>query len=139
MNTPLWKATVHNGLLKIEKDSDYRRFLNTLEGDVVLTVKRPQKPRSNAENRYYWKCIVEPLAIEFFGDSPDEKQNMHETLRWKFLLDNKNGIPCAKSTTELSTVEMESYLSQIRMWASAELSFYIPLPNEVDYENLPTY
>lgn len=42
-------------------------------------------------------------------------------------------IEYARSTTELSTIEFEKYLEDIRRWASMKLSCYIPLPNEYDY------
>jgi len=37
-----------------------------------------------------------------------------------------------RSTTSLSTVEWEDYMSKIRMWASSEHECYIPKPNQVD-------
>lgn len=122
MPTPLWKATIHNGLLKIEKDFDYRQFLKTLEGDVMLTVKRPQKHRSNRENNYYWGVVIDLLSNEL-GYTADE---MHGVLKFHFLRGKGD------STAELSTVDFENYLSQIRTWASSELHVYIPEPGEVE-------
>jgi hypothetical protein len=67
------------------------------------------------------------------GYSRDE---VHEILRGKFLSDSKSiageDITFSHSTTELSTVEFEEYLSHIREWASIKLNIYIPEPNEVD-------
>ena len=93
------------------------------------------KQRSNPENRYYWGVVVQILAEEL-GYFKDE---MHEILKRKFLtehvlLRNKGKEIAAernRSTAELSTKEMEDFLSQIRIWASSELSIFIPEPNEV--------
>ncbi|HEY9874610.1 MAG TPA: hypothetical protein V6D12_14315 [Candidatus Obscuribacterales bacterium] len=93
-----------------------------------------QKQRSNSQNRYYWGVIVEILS-EHTGFTREE---MHEILKHKFLktfgiMNTNNGpqeFERTKSTTELSTKEMEEFLSQVRVWASAELGCWIPEPNE---------
>jgi len=41
------------------------------------------------------------------------------------------GADYVKSTTSLSTVEMEDYLSKCRQFGSLTLGIFIPLPNEV--------
>lgn len=70
------------------------------------------------------------------SETGNSAQDMHEYFRRKFLrtwitvCDEE--VEIAKSTTALDTVGMEDYLSQIRQFASMELSIYIPLPNEAD-------
>ena len=93
-----------------------------------------KKQRSNPENRYYWGVVVQLLS-EHTGFSKDE---IHEILKRKFLkdvkmVDTKKGykeIELTRSTTELTTVEMEQFLSNIRIWASQEIDVFIPEPNE---------
>ncbi len=96
-----------------------------------------KKQRSNLENRYYWGVVIDIIA-DHTGFSPDE---IHEILKHKFLrkqvwLSKEGGVAegfdITKSTAELSTVEFEKYLSEIRQWASMELGCYIPLPNEAE-------
>ena len=121
-------------MLELNDKKLYDEYLKTLEGDVVLTVKKPEKPRSNAENRYYWHCIVEVLAKELFGDGPEAKKEMHDALREKFLgRHTEQGLRLIQSTTSLCTVQFEQYLKEIREWASADLHIYLPLPNEAEY------
>ena len=90
------------------------------------------KPRSNSENSYYWGVVVKILGQEF-GTFPDKT---HDDLREKFLgyesMVDHNGViyERLRSTTDLTTVEMEDYLRQIRMWASSEMNINIPQPNE---------
>lgn len=102
-----------------------------MEGDVVLTVKRPVKDRSNQQNKYYFKVVVGILS-EMTGYS---KEEMHDALREKFLseMSDSHGLTRIRSTTDLSTVEFESYLSNIRQWASVELDCFIPDPNSAEY------
>ncbi len=104
--------------------------------EVCATCKRPfTKRRSNAENKYYWKIVVGILAEET-GYSDKE---MHEILKRRFLTEHrivrgKKGeviqMETDGSTAGLTTVKFEELMSQIRIWASRDLSIYIPSPNE---------
>jgi hypothetical protein len=116
--------------------------VKSLEGEaVVATLKkyRPYKERSNQQNRYYWGVLVKILSNEL-GYTPEE---VHEVIKYKFLLTErtfttKEGdvrqLFVAGSTASLSTSDFEALMSRIRSWASAELSIYIPEPNEVPFE-----
>lgn len=97
-----------------------------------------KKQRSTNQNRYYFGIIVDLLS-EHTGFTRDE---MHEILKSKFLrrtmwIPKKTGIMemsvISYSTKELTTVQFEKYLSEIREWSSMELGVSIPEPNEVDY------
>lgn len=90
--------------------------------------------RSQPQSRYYFGVIIEILSNEL-GYTKNE---CHEILKELFLktlkhLKTKNGVKevwITKSTTNLTTIDFEEFLSQIRQWASIELSIYLPLPNE---------
>jgi hypothetical protein len=64
------------------------------------------------------------------------KQETHEFLKHRFLtkeiLVKGKMYEVTKSTTDLSTVEMEEYLETIRRWVIEDLKAIIPLPNEVE-------
>lgn len=86
--------------------------------------------------------VVYKILSEHTGFSPEE---IHEVCRHKFLKDwvllqKKDGayteVESAKSTTSLSTSDMEKYLESIRIWASADLGCFIPLPNEANYSTI---
>ena len=102
------------------------------------TCGRPQgKARSDKENSYYWPVVVGILAEEF-GYSPKE---MHEVLKMEkglrqTVVVNGKRYEVAQSTTEYTTSEFESYLSQCRMWAG-EQGCFIPLPNEPNEAPIP--
>ena len=129
---PKFAGVIDKGKLILNNPSMYEDYLKTLVGEVELTVSKVRKPRSNQENSYYWAVIIEILR-EHIGYTSEE---MHEALKWKFL--KRHGekvyqLPTIRSTTDLSTVEFENYMSEIREWASIEMGCYIPLPNEVKY------
>ena len=82
-------------------------YLKGLESDYQVEVKKQRNTRSVNANKYYWKCIVQPLANEL-GYLTDE---MHETLKVKFnsefemitVNEMTTGIQKVKSTTQMDT------------------------------------
>ena len=101
------------------------------DGDYALKLQKRKKPRSNSQNAYYWGVVVQTLSEET-GHFPDE---IHEAMKLKFLRKHcdKLKLDSVRSTTDLSTVEFEEFMAQIRMFAAADLNITIPLPNEVDF------
>lgn len=97
----------------------------TKNGQAILEMKAPVKDRSLQQNRYYHKVVVGIIA-DHCGYTPQE---CHDALRAMFLVETGK-LPRIKSTTELSTVEFEEYLSKIREFAAKELETYVLLPNE---------
>lgn len=109
-------------------------YLKNLENNYFVEVKKKRNIRSNNQNRYYWKCIVQELANSL-GYFPNE---MHDILRSKFLsewemleINNKKiGINKIKSSTDLNTKAFEIYADQIRIWALTDLGIRLMMPNE---------
>ncbi len=112
-------------------------YLKTLGSDYQVEVKRQRNTRSMNQNKYYWKCIVQPLAKEI-GYLNDE---MHDALKVKFnadfemitVKDKTTGIQKVRSTTQMDTREFEEYLERIRVWAQIELGIRLKAPNEYNY------
>ena len=111
-------------------------YLKELENDYIVSVKKQRNTRSNMQNSYYWKCIVQGLAEEL-GYFPDE---MHEILKVKFasewqsieIHDKTIGLQVVKSSARMNTKEFEVYADQIRIWALTELGIRLMLPNEYE-------
>ena len=109
-------------------------YLKELENDYIVDVKKQRNNRSNMQNNYYWKCIVQALAEEL-GYFPDE---MHDILKVKFasewqsviINDKTIGLQVIKSSATLDTKAFEIYADQIRIWALTELGIRLMLPNE---------
>ena len=121
----------------IKDDKDKQSLINYLRelgNDYIVDVKKQRNNRSNMQNNYYWKCIVQTLSDEL-GYFPNE---MHDILRAKFLnewemveINNKKiGINKIVSTTSLNTKAFEVYADQIRIWALSDLGIRLMLPNE---------
>ena len=123
----------------IKEDKDKQSLINylkELENDYIVDVKKQRNNRSNMQNSYYWKCIVQGLAEEL-GYFPDE---MHDILKVKFssewqsvmVNDKTVGIQMVNSTARMNTGEFELYAEQIRIWALTELGIRLMMPNEYE-------
>ena len=123
----------------IKDDKDKQSLINYLRelgNDYIVDVKKQRNNRSNMQNNYYWKCIVQELS-DFTGFFPDE---MHDTLKVKFAsewqsidINNKQiGLQVVNSTAKLNTKDFEVYADQIRIWALYELGIRLMLPNEYE-------
>jgi hypothetical protein len=124
------------GKLKLERPEAFTVAVGKLAGKpVFLSIKVNRPQRSTNQNAFY-RGVVVPICAEEFGYS---KEGMHIAFAMKFLTiqaDPENGRPfeSVKSTTELDTVQWESYIQDIRelVWDMSEIR--IPLPNEVPLE-----
>jgi hypothetical protein len=93
-----------------------------------------QKHRSNPQNSYF-HGIVLPILAENTGHTVRELKNIVKSmfLQDEFMLKTKNGVremSVIRDTSELTTVEFEKFMTDIRTWASESLGCYIPQPNE---------
>ena len=128
---PKFYGTVTENGLKLNDPQKLREYSNQFIGkEVYITIKRKTKIRSNNQNSYYHGVVVKLIA-DHIGEFEPEK--VHNMLRWMFLRDKTGNYDTVKSTTDLTTVEMEDYLSKCRMWANIQLGCNIPLPGEVDF------
>jgi hypothetical protein len=106
--------------------------LKGLKGKNVIQIKKWRKKRSVSQNDYYFGCIVKPLADEFGYDLLE----MHSELKRMFNPVQKvnkltgEQIIFGGSTTEFDTLQAEAYYESIRIWALAEYSILLMLPNE---------
>ena len=111
-------------------------YLKELGNDYIVEVKKQRNNRSNMQNNYYWKCIVQTLAEEC-GYYPNE---MHDILKVKFasewqsviVKDKTIGLQVINSSATMDTKAFEVYAEQIRIWALTELGIRLMLPNEYE-------
>lgn len=126
---------VHGGRLfpSVAQKKIISSALRQREGqEVRLTIGQRIKERSTAQNRYMWGAVYTMIAAET-GHSTEE---VHEFMKSELLPrcfvkigDKEQEI--TKSTTSLSTYEMEEYLEKVRAFAASELNLRIPLPHEI--------
>jgi hypothetical protein len=134
-----------DGILKIFHRTEFMKSLKVLFGDskakslrVELVVRKLYKKRSNEQNRYYWGVIVNDFVTGFTEITGQEitPQEAHELLKT-----NCNGIELnnqitgeilkvGKSTTQLSTVEMEEYFDRCRIFNLEYFGITTLLPGE---------
>jgi hypothetical protein len=79
--------------------------------------KTPEHNRSNPQNSYFHAVVI-PILSEYTGYDHAEIKGI---VKYKFKV---------KHTSDLSTVEFEKFMSDVRMWASRDLGCYVPSPNE---------
>jgi len=99
--------------------------------DKCPTCKRGGKPKSKAQQSYYWAVIVQMIS----DDTGNDPESVHSALKMMFLPRQfvslgEKGIEVAKSTKELSTSEAEDYYMRCRVFAGDTLGITIPNPNE---------
>lgn len=138
-------SRVENGKLTRNRKAISKAF-NEFEGkDIVITIEKKRKKRSNMQNAYYWGVIVN-LVKNAIKESWGEKlssDEVHEILKvqnnFKEQVNKETGevIRYYKSTTENSTLEQEDYHEDCRRWAKEWFNIEIPLPNEQIEIELP--
>jgi hypothetical protein len=106
--------------------------------DVILTLEKPKKKRSNNQNSFYWGVLI-PLmqsgAKDLWGEvwSIDKA---HKHLSNKFVfhesINEKTGevSNTPKSTTELTTTGWEVFMTEIRIYLLEDFDINAPEPNE---------
>lgn len=104
---------------------------------VTLEYKTQQATRSVVQNKYYWGVIIKMIAEEV-GYSPEVT---HDYMKKLFLGFEQYDFPDGvhyflKTTTTLTTGEIEEYFRKIRNWSGEFLNCYIPLPNETQFNYL---
>jgi hypothetical protein len=107
---------------------NYENALSLYEGlEVVITIAKPTKSRTNPQNAYLWAVPYRMISDETGNDI----DSVHHYMAGMFLSEKTSGlIDQVKSTTRLTTVEFSEYIEKIIQWAAEFLNLYIELPNE---------
>ncbi len=142
----IMQVTIRTEIINGNIKRNRREFIDALKQfeskEVDITIGKAKKKRSNPENRYYWGVVI-PLIKSGLKDITGEtytNQQVHEVLKHRFLkedihLNDGEFLERVKSTSELSTFEMEEYLELCRTFAQEFLGVTIALPNEsIEFE-----
>jgi len=109
-------------------------YLKDMESPYTVEVKKHRNTRSNVQNNYYWKCIVQVLAEElgYFNDEMHDALKVKFSSEWQMIQYKDKTIPMHNitSTTNMNTKAFENYCEQIRIWALSDLGIRLMLPNE---------
>lgn len=111
--------------------------LRELNGMHRITVVKYRQRRTDAQNRYYWPCVVRP-----FGDFLREQgegytdEMAHEFLKFKFLRQTVPNLSTGevvgeriRSTTELNTEEFAEYLEHCIAYLAETFGIEVAVPN----------
>lgn len=136
---PAFHGVLRDGKLQMKDNKAFGSYLKSLvvegreETAVTVTVKRFHRNRTDAQNKYYWGVVV-PILQDYMGY--DYAEEVHEALGYEHLRYKKGKYWLVKSTRKMSTVDFEAYMSLLRRWASREFGVNIPMPNEIDFDDI---
>ena len=131
-------TSIHNGLFKRNRNIVLDAIKSFNGFDVVLTIAKAKKKRSNNQNAYYWGLLI-PLtqnAIKTEWGEIWSKEKTHEFYKLHFNYVEKVNettsevIKIPKSTTDNTTTQQEEYHAQIREFLKDWFNVTAPLPNE---------
>jgi hypothetical protein len=106
---------------------------------VTVEVKSRRKPRSLRQNN-----VLHWYLNEIADETGMPMDTIKDVMRHKFLsvdVVDRNGeimadkssgevLKAYRSTADLSTIEMMTFLEEIRLWSNDFLGLKLPLPNE---------
>ena len=113
--------------------------LATFSGRISITIQKVKKVRSNQQNRYLHAAftILSTELINYTGDERYTAVMVKDIVKCKFLtvdmINESSGEVIGtriKSTTELSTLEMNEFIENMIRWAAEQFNITIPYPNE---------
>jgi hypothetical protein len=131
-------TSIHNGLFKRNRNTVLEAIKSFNGSDVVLTIDKVKKKRSNNQNAFYWGVLI-PLmqkgAKDTWGESWSiDKAHKHLSKIFVFheSVNQKTSeiTQTPKSTTELTTTDWEVYVTEIRIYLLENFDIDAPEPNQ---------
>lgn len=122
--TAIFNGFINNGKLTLNNRERFAEYLKTLQGEIVLSVKKKRKIRSLNANNYYWLILT--IAGDSLGYDPEE---LHDSFKAMYLTDKTTKIPLIRSTSKLNTEQFSQYLEKV-IRQLVELGIVIPTPEE---------
>jgi hypothetical protein len=117
-------AQVANGALDLDRDRLRAALAVMKDGPVTVTIERKRSTRSVQQNRFYFKTIVEAIAIE----TGQDRESVHEALKREC---NAKHVEMANKTTgevfetwigastaALNTADFSAYIERCRAFAA---------------------
>lgn len=140
--TRVFRATITtDGRLEVEPEQrrEWGGFLRRLAGKSVEVVVRPRKSiRSQKQNAWLWGAAY-PILAEEFGYDQHEHEILHYALVAKCFgtrMEMGVEVPNARSS-KLNTKLFSEYMEWLQRFAAEwEPPIDLPLPDEVDYDDL---
>jgi len=131
-------TSIQNGIFKRNRNIVLDAIKSFNGCDVVITIAKAKKKRSNNQNAYYWGLLI-PLtqnAIKTEWGEIWSKEKTHDFYKLHFNYVEKVNettsevIKIPKSTTDNTTTQQEEFHAQIREFLKDWFNVTAPLPNE---------
>lgn len=132
------QTTVNSGRFKRNRNI-VLEAIKSFEGkEVLITLEKVTKQRSNSQNAYYWGVLI-PILLNCIKESWGEiwsKEKTHDFCKMQFnfieRINESTGeiVRVPKSTTENTTTAQEELHSEIRNFIFEWFNVQVPLPNE---------
>lgn len=132
------QTTVNSGRFKRNRNI-VLEAIKSFEGkEVLITLEKATKQRSNSQNAYYWGVLIVILQNcfkEHWGEIWS-KEETHDFCKMQFnfieRINESTGeiVRVPKSTTENTTTAQEELHSEIRNFIFEWFNVQVPLPNE---------
>ena len=124
MRAPIFRGHCEGGRLVLDRREAFREYMKTFEGKKFDLILRERTAiRSDQANRYY-RGVVVPMIAKEMGHPKNEEPLVHDMLKKQF------GIV---STTKLTALEFQEYITGVIHFAADNLNLPIPDPESVDY------
>lgn len=102
-------------------------------GEYVLTITKRRERRTLSQNALLWmwlRCIAE--------DTGNTTDDLYDVFCSKFLRKrvevNGDVVECCKTSSQLNTAEMTTFLDNIQVYAASELGITLPNPEDRNFE-----
>lgn len=116
------------------------KTINSFEGkNLILTFEKPTKKRTLEQNNFYWGVFI-PIAKQAFFDNWGEvwsNKDLHSYFLdkcpiYREVVNLKTGEinSIKKSSSEMTTIEMNRYWELCGAYLSLNFDVYVPEPNE---------
>lgn len=130
MATKIHRGTIDEKLNVIFDDViSWKKNKFILKGkEIEIVLRKKVKHRSTNQNAYIH--VLFTMISDFTGY---EVYEVKEIMKSMFLSVEKDGFRFSKPTSSCSTVEIEQFARDIRMFAWNEWQLPLPLPNEIEY------
>lgn len=132
-------SSVVNGNLKRNRTL-ITNAIKSFEGkDVLITIERNRKKRSNPQNAYYWGVVL-PILQAGLHEATGETRDIN-SIHYQIVLpllapkrqivnkDTGEVIVESMTSSELTTTEFCEFIISIQKWGAEFLNVEIPDPN----------
>lgn len=134
------RTSIENNLFKRNRNLVLEAIRHFNGKDVIFTISKAKKERSNQQNRYYWGICL-PLIQNGLLEATGELRTA-ENIHYRILLPlfapeielvNKDTGECVNerlTSSEMTTTQFMEYIMEIQKWSAEFLGIDIPNPNE---------